>query len=336
MKKISEAVSEHREVAILRACLEAMMRIADDETAHRAHRVILKHLVMKVAQWDHESMFGELEPAAIGREVGLASQTVRNSLSQLRRNNYIVTAEVAAGQQVYTVRTQEDPARLRAELERYCQTFKVEGEGRTGGRVRHTGGPVRDHTGGRVHPVPAERYVPAGEYDETQQNQGGTGGPVNHYSSYNGKGSSKNSNPSPRTKVGSGDLFEAADGPCPGVELPTALQAAIDGGTAKVSAQTLIDAIRNAQRRGVDAVKIEMSLRKAVAMACKDAGDREPSPSAMLTRGVWFVERSDGETISKPLEPRSTGAPKALNVNRDFHVPPADPTLSIHDGGWEP
>lgn len=120
-----------------------------------------------------------------------------------------------------------------------------------------------------------------------------------------------------------------------GVELPTAIRSAIEGGTARRSSETLIDAIRSAQRRGVDAVKIGMSLRKAVAMACKDAGDREPSPSAMLTRGVWFVERSDGETISKPLEPRSNGAPKALNVNRDFHVPSFSDLPSIDSGPYE-
>ncbi|WP_296205025.1 hypothetical protein [uncultured Hyphomicrobium sp.] len=338
MTSITDAMRQLRENAVLRACLDAMIRVTDDDGIRRSHKSILKHLILRISREHNESLFDALEPHKIAQELGLAIQTVRNGLTLLRKGDYIATAEIDAGQQVYTVRTQVDPAVMRAELERYCAA--AQGEARTAeadthGRVR-THGRVSPHTHGRVSPIPTGGDVPTGGDAEIQQKQGRTHGRGNHYnSSYNGNGSSKTSTPSPRTKVGSGDLFEAAGGPCPGVELPTALQAAIDGGTAKVSAQTLIDAIRNAQRRGVDAVKIGMSLRKAVAMAAKDAGDREPSPSAMLTRGVWFVERSDGETISKPMEPRSTGAPKALNVNRDFHVPAPDRTLSIDSGPYE-
>lgn len=132
------------------------------------------------------------------------------------------------------------------------------------------------------------------------------------------------------------DLSGTEDrGPCPGVEIPSGLVAAIRAGTAPTASRNFIDAVKSAQRRKVEAFKIEMACRKAVAAACKDAGEKEPPPSALLTRAVWYVERSDGEAIAVPLEPRSNGVPRARNMNRDFEVPPPDPTLSIYGGGWE-
>lgn len=104
----------------------------------------------------------------------------------------------------------------------------------------------------------------------------------------------------------------------PGVELPTAIREAVQAGTSKVAAASLMDAIEAALARGVKPFQIEMSLRKSATAAVTQRGGKDPTPSEVLTKAARYVENSDGEKLSDGPLARN---PRARNLDTSFDVP---------------
>lgn len=127
------------------------------------------------------------------------------------------------------------------------------------------------------------------------------------------------------------DLFDAS--PVPGVTFPTAVLSAIEGGTAKIAAETLIDAVKAQLRAGASREQIEASMRKAVVDLAST--ETKPAPSALMRKVLTYVERAVSQRVAQPAYVPGTTTERIQNIPFGYAdpdapcVPPPSPISGV-------
>lgn len=149
--------------------------------------------------------------------------------------------------------------------------------------------------------APSTLYYSVGTTEENQEGKGTA-------STTTTAGASLDQVPSAMPVEAPTDLL-GGRGPIPGITFPTAVIEVMESGRAAASVSALVDAVKSQMKAGTPVDWIESAMRKAVGDACADAGDEEPTPSALIRKVLRFVERSAAENVpagspaSRPVAP---------------------------------